>query len=128
MEEQQQNGLDQYNQFIDQLIGDKAAEFSPEDLAEMKKDISNELDDALNRAILNKLSDAALAELENYTDDNPTAFAELILAKARAENLDLNAITADTLLQFKALYTGEVMADDLDAIGGDTAATPEGAE
>ena len=128
MEEQQQNGLDQYNQFIDQLIGDKAAEFSPEDLAEMKKDISNELDDALNRAILNKLSDAALAELENYTDDNPTAFAELILAKARAENLDLNAITADTLLQFKALYTGEVMADDLDAIGGGTAATPEGVE
>ncbi|MCL2371731.1 hypothetical protein FWC63_03280, partial [Candidatus Saccharibacteria bacterium] len=85
-------------------------------LAEMKKSIAAEVDDALNRAVLARLPDEALEEIENYVDTNEDqeGLAALILEKASEANLDLNVITMDTLLQFKALYTGEVLADDLD--------------
>ena len=119
MDEQNKSGQDQFNQFIDGLIGDRAAGMSPDELDEMKKDIAIEVEDALNRAVLARLPDDALKEIEDYIDNNEdqSALAELILAKAGDAQLDLNAITMDTLLQFKALYTGEVLADDLDEVG-----------
>jgi hypothetical protein len=121
MDEQNQSGQDQFNQFIDGLIGGRAASMTPEELAELKKDIGIEVDDALNRAVLAKLPDDALQEIETYLDNNDdqSGLAELILAKANEAGLDLNTITVDTLLQFKALYTGEVLADDLDELGVD---------
>ena len=116
MDEQNQNGQDQFSNFIDELIGGRANGMDPDTLAEMKKSIAAEVDDALNRAVLARLPDEALEEIENYVDTNEDqeGLAALILEKASEANLDLNVITMDTLLQFKALYTGEVLADDLD--------------
>jgi hypothetical protein len=115
MDEQNQNGAGGLDQFIDELIGDKANDLSQDALLELKKGIAVELDDALNRAVLNKLSDKALEEIEGHIDDDPAVLSQFILTKATEENLDLNAITLDTMLQFRALYTGEVLADDLDS-------------
>jgi hypothetical protein len=120
MEEHNQNGANELDQFIDGLIGDKATELGPDARAEMKKEIAVEIDDALNRAILSHLPDAALQEIEDHIDDDPTALSELILKKAAEAQLDLGAITTDTLLQFQALYTGEVIADDIDNLGEET--------
>ena len=124
MDEQNQNGADGLDQFIDELIGDKATELTPDDRAEMKKSIAIEIDDALNRAVLSHLSDEALQEIEAHIDDDPTTLSELILTKAAEANLDLGAITTDTLLQFRALYKGEVLADDLDKLGDEITETP----
>jgi hypothetical protein len=114
MDEQNQNGAGGLDQFIDELIGDKANDLSQDALLELKKGIAVELDDALNRAVLNKLSDKALEEIESHIDDDPAVLSQFILTKATEENLDLNAITLDTMLQFRALYTGEVSPEDLD--------------
>lgn len=117
MEEHNQDGANGLDEFIDELIGDKATELTPDERAEMKKSIAIEIDDALNRAVLSHLSDDALQEIENHIDDDPTALSELILKKAAEAQLDLNALTTDTLLQFRALYKGEILADDIDKLG-----------
>jgi|GEM_PF-3259188 len=113
MEEQNQNGLEQ---FIDQLIGDRANSTDPALLATEKQAIAAQLNDALTLAILNKLSDEAQKEIEQQVDadPNPTLITELILAKAKEAGLDIDAITLDTMLQFRAFYTGEVLPEEFE--------------
>ncbi|MDR0979715.1 MAG: hypothetical protein LBM12_00980 [Candidatus Nomurabacteria bacterium] len=114
MDEQNQVVTGGLEQFINDLIGDKATGLTPEMQAEMHQSIATEINDAINRAVLAQLPDASLQEIEAHINDEPTALTELILKKAADANLDLDAIATDTLLQFRALYRGEVLADDLD--------------
>jgi hypothetical protein len=118
------NGIDQ---FITELIGDRAQSMNPELLATEKEAIASQLNDALIMAVLNRLSDEAQIEIEQHTDDDPSLLVQLVLDKAKEANLDLDAITLDTMAQFKAFYTGEVLPEEFDD-DDDADGNVEGAE
>ena len=74
-----------------------------------RKTVVNELKSALveqiNRAILINLPDEKLDELNNLMDQD--GFGDADMQKFIAESgVDVNKITAETMLQFKAFYLG----------------------
>ena len=92
--------------FVNQIIDEKGLTGLNEDT---RKTVVNELKSALveqiNRAILINLPDEKLDELNNLMDQD--GFGDADMQKFIAESgVDVNKITAETMLQFKAFYLG----------------------
>ena len=92
--------------FVNQIIDEKGLTGLNEDT---RKTVVNELKSALveqiNRAILMNLPDEKLDELNNLMDQD--GFGDADMQKFIAESgVDVNKITAETMLQFKAFYLG----------------------
>lgn len=97
---------DNLDVFINQLIDEKGLTGLNED---SRKTVVNELKSSLieqiNRAILMHLPDEKLDELNNLMDQE--GFGDNDMQNFVANSgVDINKITAETMLQFKAFYLG----------------------
>lgn len=92
--------------FVNQIIDEKGLTGLNED---SRKTVVNEIKSALveqiNRAILMQLPDEKLDELNNLMDQEGFGDADMQNFIANS-GVDVNKITAETMLQFKAFYLG----------------------
>jgi hypothetical protein len=85
------------------LIGDKIMETDPIEYEKMAREIKEELTYQLNIAVLSRLPDEALDELEKY-EDSPDDYDALVHEQIVKYGLDINTITFDTMMRFAELY------------------------
>ncbi|MFT5359811.1 MAG: hypothetical protein ACI88L_000274 [Candidatus Paceibacteria bacterium] len=89
--------------FIDKLLKEKAFEnVEPEIEAQVKEDLRGRLDDVVNRAMLDELSDSKVSEFEDLLDNGANQDE---LQKFLSENIgNMEAVLTAALLKFRSLY------------------------
>ena len=100
------------NAFVHSLIGDQITKMNPIEYEQLAQIIKSEVWDQLYRAVLNRLPDDALAEIERHIDDNPNDLAFLIQYKATEYNLDVDTIVFDTLARFAEFFKSTQPQED----------------
>jgi hypothetical protein len=93
-----------YRSFAYSLLGDISS-YTPDIYEAMVEDITDRLDNALLRAVLDRLPDDVIDELNDKADDLSVDANELVWERAREHGLDLIATAFDTMMRFKELYT-----------------------
>ena len=95
------------NAFIYSLIGGNITRYSPIEYDQLVKNVKTAMGDMLSMAIMHRLSDEALEEIElNIGIKSPEELTLLVLEKATAQNLDLNTIVFDAMARFAEAYSG----------------------
>lgn len=95
---------DTLNEFVDRLAADKGlTNLEPEVLAQVKKDLSDRLEDRVNAALASKLSPEKLEEFDKVLDSGEGERA----GKFLEDNVpDFTNVVAKALMDFKAIYLG----------------------
>jgi len=99
-----QNALQSLNQFIERLIEEKKfTNLEPAVRLQIKKDLSERVDDHINLALVENMPPVKMAEFDKILD---TADAKKINIFCRKNIPDLEAVIANTLVRFRATYLG----------------------
>ncbi|MBR3163828.1 hypothetical protein IKF15_00765 [Candidatus Saccharibacteria bacterium] len=101
------------DKFIEDLLREKG--FSEEDgegWEELKKDLTQRLLDAIDKAAINNLSREKAEELSSRLDDENFSDKDAV-EFMKNSGVDLQKVAAETMYRFKALFLGEKTAEQL---------------
>lgn len=109
--------------FMESLLQEKGVNVEGEVRDQLKADMTQRLLNQIDRATLNRLTEAQAIELSNKLDDpdfNDTDAAEFI----KSCGIDSQQVALETMIQFRALYLGGG-ADDVEAPATEAVAAEE---
>jgi len=96
------------NAFAYVVLGENITKYNPIEYEQKAQEIKLMLIDQVTRAILNRLPDEALDELEDFIDKDEDFERHeadaLVLQKAAEFNVDINTVVFDTTVRFIELY------------------------
>jgi len=92
--------------FIETLLNEKGiTDVDPETKTELKEEMKGRLIDQINQAAIMELSEEKAAELASKVDD-PEFTNEKMTEFMQNSGVDLTAVVANTMLQFRSFYLG----------------------
>lgn len=90
------------DQFVDRLLEEKAYfDVDEETVLQIKKDLSDRLEDKINASLLEKMPPENLEEFEKLLDEGNT---QKIQEFCQAHILNLDEVVAAALMDFRRLY------------------------
>ena len=95
------------NAIVYSILGENISKYSPTEYEWMAQELKLELVDQLNRAVLNRLPDEALDDIEEcigVSGDEADQVDVLIQQKIVEHNIDVNTIAFDTIARFVEFY------------------------
>lgn len=90
--------------FIETLLNEKGiTDIDPDTKTELKEEMKGRLLDQINQAAIMELSEEKAAELASKVDD-PEFTNEKMTEFMQNSGVDLTAVVANTMLQFRSFY------------------------
>lgn len=94
------------DEFIESLLNDKGiTDVEPEIREELKADMKKRLEDQINRAAVEALSEEKAAELAKLIDE-PDFTNEKMTQFMQDSGVNLTEVALDTMLRFRSFYLG----------------------
>ena len=94
------------DEFIESLLNDKGVtDVDPEIREELKADMKKRLEDQINRAAIETLSEEKAAELAKLIDE-PDFTNEKMTEFMQNSGVNLTEVALETMLKFRSFYLG----------------------